>query len=430
MKEKNVFVAVSVALALNLVFGFFAYADETAKKGGDDNVLKKIGTIMQVLQLIRKNYVDIDKVSTTELLQGALQGMTDKLDPHSTYLPPVDFKALVEDSEGEFGGIGVTVHVVDNHLLVVSVMKDAPGAKAGIIAGDKIVSVDGKKIDQTDIDAAVLRLRGKPGTKVKVGLLRTAPDAAPENIEVEVTRAMIPLPSVTDAHVIDDSSIGYVRLIQFMEPTAAKLEEALKDFEKQKVTAIIMDLRNNPGGLLESAIDVCSLFLPKDSLVVTVKRHSDTHENRESENFKEHFSRDGYKVPDKTKLVILVNGGSASASEITAGCLRDHKRAILLGEKTYGKGSVQNVVDLGDGSAVKLTIARYYTPDPKRPTIDGNGVEPDITEKISTEDKIRLIRKLANEGRDDVKDDPQLARAVEVLKSLSVLGKNADSKTR
>lgn len=408
----------AIILTINLVVGFAVYSNESPKNGGDEDVLAQIEIMMQVLQLIRKNYVDIDKVTTKELLQGALKGMTDKLDPHSVFLPPANLQELVEDSEGEFGGIGITVHNRDNRLYVVEVVDETPAAKAGILAGDVIVSVDGTPLKEADMNDALLRMRGKPGTKVKIGVERPSTKGSHE---FELVRSMIPLPNVIGAQVIKDTSIGYVRVTQFMEPTARKLEKVLRDFSKKEVTAIILDLRGNPGGLLESAVEVCSFFLPENKLIATIKRHSDTRSNRESENFREHFSHGGYKVSKDVKLLILIDGNSASASEITAGCLRDHKRAVLLGEKSYGKGSVQNVIELGDGSAVKLTIARYYTPDPARPTIDGNGVQPDIYEPAPP--MFYGGRKNAEGKREDILNDSQIARAVEILKSLSVFSR-------
>ncbi len=417
--KRKLTLTLAFALLVNLLIGYTAYSEERDRSGGDDEVLANIETIMHVLQLIRRNYVDIDKVSTKELLEGALNGMTAKLDPFSTYLPPKDLKSLVEDTEGAFGGIGVTVNTTDGKVHVISTTPDAPGEKAGLKAGDIITAVDDKPINDSDLENAVIRLRGKPGTHVKVTVLRPSEG---KSLDFDVTRAMIPMPNVTCAQVIEGTSIGFVRITQFMEPTARNLEKELRAFEEKKISSLIIDLRGNPGGLLESAVDVCSMFLPKDKLVVTVKRHSDTHENRESENFKEYRSKAGYKFPSNVKLLLLVDGATASASEITAGCLRDQKRAVLLGTKTFGKGSVQNIVELGNGSAIKLTMARYYSPDPARPTIDKNGIEPDIAEGISQKN-LRDAMRGFEIGQITLEQDNQLARAVQVLRSLDVLGK-------
>ena len=417
--KRKLTLTLAFALLVNLIIGYTAYSEERGEVGGDDEVLESIETIMHVLQLIRRNYVDIDKVTTKELLEGALNGMTEKLDPFSAYLPPRDLKSLVEDTEGAFGGIGINVNTSDGKVHIVATTPDAPGEKAGLQAGDIITSVDDKPLNEADLENSVFRLRGKPGTQVKVTVWRQSEE---KSLDFNITRAMIPVPNVTNAQVIEGTEIGFVRVRQFMEPTAQNLEKVLRDFEAKKVTSLIIDLRGNPGGLLESAVDICSFFLPKDKLVVTVKRHSETHENRESENFKEYKSKGGYKFPASVRLVLLVDGASASASEITAGCLRDHKRAVLLGSKTYGKGSVQNIVELGNGSAVKLTMARYYSPDPARPTIDKNGIEPDIIENISMK-SLREIMRGFEEGKLSIEKDKQLARAIQLLKSLDVLTK-------
>jgi len=325
----------------------------------------------------------------------------------------------VEDTEGAFGGIGINVNTADNKVHIVSTTPGAPGEKAGLLAGDLITAVDDKPLNEADLENAVLRLRGKPGTQVKVTVWRQSEG---KSLDFNVTRALIPVPNVTCAQVIEGTTIGFVRVMQFMEPTANNLEKVLRDFEAKKISSLIIDLRGNPGGLLESAVDICSFFLPKDKLVVTVKRHSESHENRESENYKEYHSKAGYKFPSSVKLVLLVDGATASASEITAGCLRDHRRAVLLGTRTFGKGSVQNIVELGNGSAVKLTMARYYSPDPARPTIDKNGIEPDISASIAQKN-LRDVMRGFEEGKLNLEKDTQLTRAVQMLKSLDVLEK-------
>ena len=420
MKRTRTF---TILVALLLAFWCpFVYSQERPQPNGDEEVLKEIDRLMHVLQLIRKNYVDIDKVTTAELFKGALRGMTECLDDYSDFLIPSDYQSLMEDTDGKYGGIGVTVNNNNGLVTIVSVVKGGPSDKAGVKVGDVIHAVDGKELSQEDLDNNVLRLRGEPGTKAKVTLHR--PDDkgvlnTEKPIEVEIVRAIIRLPSVVAAQVLD-GNIGFVRIKQFAEPTAEDLKKVLQDFEKQKVNGLILDLRGNPGGLLDSAIAICSFFLAPDSLVVTVKHHSDLHENRESEHFEEHHSRSGYQFSDKIKMIILVDGESASASEITAGCLRDHKRAVLLGSKTFGKGSVQSIIDLDDGSAVKLTVARYYTPDPDRPTIDKNGILPDITEPMRP-GVSRSLEQGFDDGKVDLAKDSQLARALEVLRSFPVL---------
>jgi len=225
---------------------------------------------------------------------------------------------------------------------------------------------------------------------------------------MELVRAMIPLKSVLGVKVLPESSIGYLRLTQFMEPTAAELEKALRKLAAKNITGLVVDLRDNPGGLLSSSVDICSYFLPPGQVIVSV-------EGRDAGQNYQEKSRDGYKFPKKCPLVLLINGGSASASEITAGCLRDYNRAILLGEKTFGKGSVQNVHQLSRGFALKLTIAKYFTPS--RRVIHNQGIEPDIKVAITPAAYLQLL-KTPEVERFSI--DPQLQRAVEVLKSFSV----------
>lgn len=401
-RSKACLTILSLVLAINALVGYRVFCNE-AEKTGADEVFQHIDTLMEVMQLIRKNYVDIDKVDYQELIRGAMEGMTNKLDPYSAFLPPKEFDSLMEDTEGEFGGIGVTISVKDGILTVVSPIAGTPGARAGIISGDQIIKIDQEPLEDVVIDKAIARLRGKPGTTVSLTIYRPATE---ETIDLTLERALIPLVSVTDATVLNGTRIGHVRITQFMEPTAGQLQKVLEDFVKKEVAAIIIDLRNNPGGLLDSAVDVCSFFLPPEQLVVSVEGRGQKKVERSREG--------GFKFPADKPVLLLINGGSASAAEITAGCLSDTGRAILLGEKTFGKGSVQNVVQLQDGSALKLTIAKYYTPS--RRVIHEHGVEPDIEDKLSPQDIIAIIK---HEGdMDKLLDiDKQLKRAVDVLNS-------------
>ena len=416
---------ICLLLSLGVLFtGTLAFAEPDEHPHGDEDVLKEIDRLMNVLQLIRKNYVDIDKVTTAELFKGALRGMTECLDDYSVFLPPAEFQSLMDDTDGHFGGIGVTVNTENGRVIIQSMVKDGPSAKAGIKVGDAIQAVDGIKLTEDDKSNMALRLRGTPGSKVVVSVLR--PDGngnfdEQSPLDFEIERATIKVPSVLAAQVLE-GNIGFVRIKQFMEPTAEDLKRVLMEFEEKQIQGLILDLRGNPGGLLESAVAVCSMFLPPRSLVVTVKQHRDSRENHESERFHEHFSLPGYHFSDKVRMIILVDSESASASEIMAGCLRDHKRAVLLGEKTYGKGSVQSIIELEDGNAIKLTVARYFTPDPNRPTIDKNGIEPDISESLAS-NVIPALEFGFEEGRVNLAKDSQLSRALEVLKSFPVLNR-------
>lgn len=401
-KRKLSLTVLAFLLALNMLVGYRVFANE-AEKTGADQVFEYIDTMMQVLQLIRTKYVDIEAVSHQKLIHGALEGMAAQLDPYSAFLPPAELESLMEDTEGEFGGIGITVSMKDGKLIVVAPIDDTPGARAGIRSGDQITSIDGEPLLRLNLEDAVKRMRGRPGTKVKLTISRPGEE---EELELELERAVIPLQSVVDATVLPNTNIGYVRLTQFMEPTAAGLEKVLRNFASRNIDSLIIDLRHNPGGLLNSAVDVCSFFLPAGELVVTV-------EGREEK--KSELSRGGYKFPREKPLLLLIDGGSASAAEIVAGCLRDSKRAVLLGEKTFGKGRVQNVIELNDGSALKLTIAMYYTPS--RKVIDEHGIEPDIHEPMP---RFRAAA-AETEPEGPSTTDPQLKRAIEVLTSYNVM---------
>ncbi|MBQ6474047.1 MAG: S41 family peptidase [Victivallales bacterium] len=419
MKRRISLGILALALVVNLAIGCWVYSREVRKTGGDSDVLKQLGMLVQVLQLIRQNYVDIDKVTSRQLMEGALNGMTSALDPFSQYLPPSDLQELMEDSEGQFGGIGVTVNAAENGLVVEAVTQNAPAAKAGLEVNDLIIAVDDQPVTNGDFQNSLLRIRGKPGTRVKITVRRGANE---EVFHYDVERALIPMPNVTCTQMIPDTSVGFVRIEQFMEPTAGRLQESLMRLEAKGMTALILDLRGNPGGLLDSAVEICSMFLPPGSLVVSIMHHSDTKMNRESENFQRHYARAGYRVPDYIPVAVLVDSESASASEITAACLQDHRRAILVGEKTYGKGSVQDIIDLADGCALKLTVARYYTMDKGRPTIDKHGVKPDVEVKLGDKERIRVFRNFAADKIDPQKD-LQLGRALEEIQKRDPMGR-------
>jgi carboxyl-terminal processing protease len=295
----------------------------------------------------------------------------------------------------------------DNILTVMSPLENSPGAKAGLQPGDQIVRVEGRPTEGLKIHEAVSQLKGKPGTDVTITLHRPSND---ETWDVTITRELIPLVSVKDARLIEGTKVGYVRVLQFSDPTADELEAKLKGLMKQGAESLILDLRNNPGGLLESAVDICSMFLKPGDLVVS------TEGRRPSQKQLFKARRRDWSLPGRIRMAVLVNGGSASAAEITSGCLRDYHRALLIGEKTFGKGSVQNIIDLPDGSALRLTTAMYYTPS--RQVIHKHGIKPDI-EVVLTDDEYRKLAMAAAviDGVDKpVKAvDRQLQRAVEVL---------------
>lgn len=324
-------------------------------------VYKGLKTFADVIEMIEKNYVD--PVDTEELVQKAIQGMVSSLDPHSLLLPPEEFEDLQIDTKGKFTGIGISISIRDGFVTVVSPIEGTPAYRAGIKAGDRIIKVDGKPVK--DLRETVKKMRGPKGTKVAVTVARKG---EPEPIEFNLIRDVIPIQSVRATML--KPGYGYAWVTHFRDQTVRDLEKSLKKLEKEHgaLKGLVLDLRDNPGGLLPQAIKMSDLFLSEGDILSIkgrLKRHTRA--------FSAHQDDDDVTYP----LVVLINGGSASASEIVAGALQDNKRAVIMGTTSFGKGSVQTVETLRDGYGLKLTIARYYTP--KGRSIQAKGIEPDIT---------------------------------------------------
>jgi len=405
----------AVVLLANLVCGFRAHCEEQPKP---DYILEKLDAFIEVLQFIRQNYVDIDDVKIENLLDSATTGLVDGLgDPYSSFMPPEEGKWMEEELSGEFGGVGLILHESDNFPVVIAAIEGTPAYKAGFLPGDVILKINGKDVQGHRLDYSVTSLRGEVGTTVQVTFGRKDEE---EPRTVTLTRAMIPVQTVQGARVLDGTSIGYVRITQFSGPTAKDLKHALRKLADQKITGLILDLRGNPGGLLDSAVDICSLFLPKGQPVVSVeglrKEDNFTEISRSVPDFPNYYQKN-----QACPLVIMIDGGSASASEITAGCLRDLNRAVLLGEKSFGKGSVQNILALRRGYTLKLTIAKYYTPS--RKVIHNKGIEPDILCKMSEEDYQQIIKARTEQER--AQHDTQLQKAIEFLQNGGRLPEDA-----
>jgi carboxyl-terminal processing protease len=320
-------------------------------------------TFSEVLSIIQKNYVE--EVKPKALIYGAIKGMVADLDPHSSFMTPEEYKEMQVDTKGEFGGLGIQIGVKDRMLTVIAPIEDTPAFKAGIKAGDKIIKIDGAPTKEMTLTGAVDKMRGAKGSPVTITIMREG-FAKPQDFTL--IRDVITIKSIKSR--ILDNEIGYVRISQFQEKTDADLEKALKEFDDKKVKSVILDLRNDPGGLLNMAVDVSGEFLPSGKLVVYIKGR-----NGEKDEFFTNQSSPHVSVP----MVVLVNGGSASASEIVAGCLQDWGRAVIMGTTTFGKGSVQTVIGLSDGSGLRLTTAKYYTP--KDRSIQNTGIKPDIDVK-------------------------------------------------
>jgi carboxyl-terminal processing protease len=423
MKRITVLLIV-VVLGLNLAIAAKIYS-EASTKLDKDNPYAQMDLMTHVMELVRKEYVDGNAVSYRDLTYGALKGMINSLDPHSQFMEPKAYEDMKEDTEGKFGGIGIVIAMSkEGFLTVVAPMEDTPGAKAGLLPGDRIIKINGKVTEKMGLQDAVRQLRGDPGTKVTITMFRSkAKDPGDKIKDYTLERAEIKVDSVKDAKILEDG-IGYVRITQFNEPTADEFEKALDKLDAQGMNALIIDLRNNPGGLLESARRIASEFIPAGELIVST-------EGRDPAQKVVYRSERGKKrLTDP--VVLLVNGGSASGSEIVAGALQDLRRAVLVGETTFGKGSVQSILPFQDGSAVRLTTAKYYTPSHK--VIHEHGVTPDIMVPISDEDERKLLeqRAVASIPQADTTTekttpiaDVQLDRAIDVIKGVKLFSKQA-----
>jgi carboxyl-terminal processing protease len=366
MRLKSKRLGIGVFL-LSLVVGAILFLNGnsrpvTAETG---EVYKNIELFTEVLRQIEKSYVE--RQDSQKLIYGAIKGMVQSLDPHSSFLSKAEHQDLLMETKGEFTGVGIEITVRDNFLTVVSPIEDTPAYKAGIQAGDKIVKIDGKPTAEMTLPEAVKSIRGEKGTKVNLTIMR---EGAEKPLEFTVTRDVIPIRSVRSYLLTPD--IAYVRISNFQSKTAQDLFAALEKIEKNaSLRGLVLDLRNNPGGLLSQAIEVSDLFL--DSGVIVSTKGRDSSQDLEATAHKEKKER-------TYPIIVLVNGGSASAAEIVAGALQDNKRAVILGTKTFGKGSVQTIIPLSDGSGIRLTTAIYYTPSGR--SIQASGISPDVEMKF------------------------------------------------
>jgi len=349
------------------------------RTGHATETYEELKTFSEVLNQVQRHYVDETK--TKELVQGAIRGMLSTLDPHSAYMTPEMYKEMQVETKGEFGGVGIQIGVKENRLAVIAPIEGTPAQRAGIKAGDFIVKVNDETTKDLTLMDAVQKMRGPKGTKVNLTIQR---EGTPDPLQFTLMRDTIKIESVK-SKVIDN--LGYVRLTQFQEATGRDLAKAIKQFREQKVQGAILDLRNNPGGLLSQAIDVSDLFRESGVIVSTKGRES-------SQDMKATAHKK--KTDRNYPIVVLVNGGSASAAEIVAGALQDNKRALILGTKTFGKGSVQTIIPLSDGSGLRLTTAMYYTPSGR--SIQASGIEPDVEVKFippveeDAKEKARMVR--------------------------------------
>ncbi len=379
--------------------------------GNEGTTYKELKVFGEALHYIRSSYVE--PLDSKKLVYGAIRGMVGELDPHSTFLTPEMFKEMQVETKGEFGGLGIEITIKDGKLTVVSPIEGTPAYKAGVEAGDVITKINGESTEGITLMEAVKKLRGPKGTKVTITIMRKG---LKKPLDITITRAIIKVKSVKYRMEDPKARVGYIRIRAFQERTDEDLANALEDLENQGMRALVLDLRNNPGGLLNQAVKVTDEFLSRGKLIVYTK-------GRNPEDRMTFESQESPLLPLSVPMVVLVNSGSASASEIVSGALQDWRRAVIMGERTFGKGSVQTIFPLSDGSALKLTTAEYYTP--KGRSIQEEGIIPDIevpsTLKVAKE-KRSVVREELLKGhlKNVAKPKEEAKRALEKEKDLQL----------
>ncbi len=371
------FLVIVIAVASGFGLAQFAARSGAPSWWPDRDRDRNVRYFREVLQLVRENYVEESGQTAYDgLTRAALAGMLGELDPHSEFLSKDDFSRTEEELSNEFSGVGIQVEQRDGRIVVITPIADTPAERAGIRRGDHLVMVDGRAIDSPATDKVVKLIRGEPGTEVRVKVFRPAAD---RTIDFTLKRERIRLKSVRNA-ALGAGGIGYVQITQFSERTGREFADVLAQLEKQGLRALVLDLRNNPGGLLDAAVDVCDAFFNPGELIVYTQGRT--------EKSREEFTARGRHPPRDYPVAVLVNGGSASAAEIVAGAMKDTKRAVIVGERTFGKGSVQSVFELRDGEGLRLTTARYYTPGGL--TIHEKGISPQVELEVSPDDEVRV----------------------------------------
>jgi len=420
----------TVAAALLIAFGWAQANSAEAKRPNDEEVYKELELFTDALSIVQSDYVE--EPGAKDLIYGALKGMLATLDPYSQFLDPDSYNELRVETEGHFGGLGIEITIRDELLTVISPIDDTPAFRVGLMAGDRIVKIDGELTRGITLLEAVKKLRGRPQTEVTLTVLREGENKLQD---FTITRDIITIKSIREARLLEDS-IGYIKLSDLRENTSRDLREAVERLREEEMDSIILDLRNNPGGLLDVSIAVAELFLERRQLVVSTKGRL-RHQNLELRTRIDGIIND---IP----LVVMINEGSASASEIVAGAIQDHHRGVVIGMKSHGKASVQTIFPLKDGSALRLTTSKYFTPSGR--SIHGEGIIPDVVVPFEREDaeedkdqaeeifkKIESDENGGGESTDeaaaDAEEEPefhidnQLARAVDLIKGIRVFQK-------
>jgi carboxyl-terminal processing protease len=386
-------------------------AVSASRENKKEELYRQVELFSDTLAIIQEDYVDETKPK--DLIYGALKGLLSSLDEHSQFLDPDAYSELKIDTEGKFGGLGIEITIKDGMLTIITPIEDTPAWRAGIKAGDGIVKINDELTREMTLTDAVKKMRGKPGETIKLSILR---EGDKKLLEFPIKREMIKIKDVKYAKILEPG-IGYIRLTEFRENTAQQLNAAITSLSKQKMNALILDLRNNPGGLLDEAARITGKFIPQGKLIVYTKGRKSSEDVRFTSQVKNPI----LNLP----LVILINEGSASGSEVVAACLQDYKRAMIIGTKSFGKGSVQAIIPLGDGSALKLTTSKYFTPSGK--VIHGKGVIPDIIVSANDQAQPADKQKDALPGVFDFKSDKQVLSAINALKSLIFYKSSAKS---
>jgi len=406
---KKAFVIGSLLVVLTLTVG-----GTVASKSADTGATyEQLRLFTEVLSIVQNQYVD--EVPPKELIYSAIKGTLRGLDPHSSFLDPDSYREMQVETSGSFGGLGIEITLRDDVLTVVAPIEGTPAHRAGLHPGDRIVKIDGLVTKDMQLADAVKRMRGKPGTKVTISVTR---EGWSEPKDFEITREQIRVQSVRTHDL--GNGVAYLRLRQFQEQTAHDVEQALDKFAKNGMKALVLDLRNNPGGLLTAAVEVTEKFVADGKLVVY------TEGRVRNQNMR--FSAHARKAYSEIPMVILVNQGSASASEIVAGALQDYGRAVLVGTQTFGKGSVQTIIPLSDGSGLRLTTAKYFTP--KGRSIHGKGITPDIVVEVPKPPADQKPAPPSLDPLEDLKKDVQLQRALDALKAMRVIGQRSGSQAQ
>ena len=419
MTKRKVLILSGVVLLAMLVGAAGALQAKRTEDAQDEALYKELELFTDALSIVQGDYVE--QPEAKQLIYGALKGMLGTLDPYSQFLDPDSYNELKVDTEGQFGGLGIEITLKDDLLTIITPIDDTPAQRAGLRPGDRIVKIDGEITRGITLLDAVKKLRGKPSTKVTLTILR---DGENELKDYVLARDIVKIQSVREARILGDK-IGYLRLSDFREGTPRDMEMAVDQLKAQQMDSLILDLRNNPGGLLDVSVSVAELFLDKRQLIVSTKGRL------RNQNFEFRSRRDG--SAKNYPLVVLINEGSASASEILAGAIQDHHRGVILGTKSHGKASVQTIFPLKDGSALRLTTSKYFTPAGR--SIHGHGIDPDVvvpyeeppapkadeSKGPKAKDVFEKVEHPESTGKpSELVIDNQLARAIDLLKGLRV----------